>query len=77
VSLERLTRHGLNVRSEQTNGFQNFRMRGIMKSFGKYLWCLKDNFFMRLGLLNLIAQRCRPAFAEAAPAYARPVLRRA
>ena len=66
TSLEGLCRNGLIVRVEQTNGFQGFRTRGIMEIFGKHLWCLKGNPFTVLELLNLIAQRFRPAFAEAA-----------
>jgi hypothetical protein len=54
------------VRMEQTNGFQSFRMRGIMKIIGKGPRHRKGNLFMVLELLNLIAQRFRPAFAEAA-----------
>jgi hypothetical protein len=52
--------------AEQTNGFQSFRTRRIMKIVSKCLWCLKGNLFMGLGPLNLIAQRFRAAFAEAA-----------
>jgi hypothetical protein len=51
---------------EQTNGFQSFRMRGIMKIIGKGPRRWKGNLFMVLELLNLIAERFRSkAFSSA------------
>src|SRR4030042_6342740 len=71
-----LGRNGLKLRREQTNGFQSFRTRSIIKLMGKCPWCLKHSLFILMGPLNPNAWRFRPAFAEAAPAYAKPPLRR-
>ena len=64
----RLCRNGLEVRREQTNGFQSFRTRSIIKFTGKCPWCSKRSLFILLEPLNPNAWRFRSkAFSSARP----------
>jgi hypothetical protein len=51
---------------EQTNGFQSFRNAEFIEEDGQEVMCSEIEGFRAGGRLNVLAERSRPAFAEAA-----------